>query len=258
MPDNSKQSDPLNLVLLHGFCEDSRIWEPLIPHLPASVKVFAPDLPGFGSAADVSVEPSIEAYARYVYDQCHDLAKAVVIGHSMGGYVSLALAEKYPAFIAGLGLCHSHPFADSEEKVRNRHKAVAFIRENGTTKFLSAFLPTLFAPDFARANPGLIETLYQRTLAYKAGGIINATIAMAKRKDRQAVLQTARYPVFFLLGRQDTALPLSMGLTQLSLAEEASIHIFDNSGHMAMFEEPEKTVEALLEFLDLIAIHRSG
>jgi len=113
------------VVLLHGFAEDGDVWKYQLADLAAGYLVIVPDLPGSGRS-DMTDDMSIEGMAlcvKKIID--HELpANAslaedgiTMIGHSMGGYITLAFANKYPGLLAGFGLFHSTAFADTEEKI---------------------------------------------------------------------------------------------------------------------------------------------
>ncbi len=118
------------VILIHGFCETFAIWKPLVNKLAFSHKVITLDLPGFGK----SPLPESPFSITDIADQVHlwllekNLLGSIIIGHSLGGYVALALAEKYPDSIKGFGLMHSTAFADDEEKKHSRNKTIEFVK----------------------------------------------------------------------------------------------------------------------------------
>ena len=144
----------LTVVFLHGFGEDSRVWEDFTADLlEENYRVVVIDLPGQGKSEtleEMTVENMAEAVAAVVNKL--QLELFVLIGHSMGGYVSLAFAEKYPQLLAGLSLFHSHPYADSDEKKANRQRSIEFVRDNGTVIFIKQLLPKLFSEKFANSK----------------------------------------------------------------------------------------------------------
>lgn len=174
---------------------------------------------------------------------------AVVIGHSMGGYIALALAEKYPELLRGLGLFHSTAYADSEEKKQSRKKIVEAIGEKGVAEFVRASVPNLFSPVTRKENPGLVEKQIARSCNFSAEAIVNYQLAMMQRPDRTMVLKNCSVPVLFILGKYDTAVPLKDGLEQCSLAELNYIHILEKAGHLGMQEELAETNTILLKYL---------
>lgn len=106
------------VMLVHGFTEDRRIWEPLLSGMENKYKWILPDLPGSGRSAYNKSLPEIKDFAEVLHaiTANENISKMVLIGHSMGGYISLAFTEKYPDKISALGLFHSSSYTDSVEK----------------------------------------------------------------------------------------------------------------------------------------------
>ena len=104
-------------VLVHGFGEDGEIWDKQVKFLQEKCKLIIPDLPGSGRS-ELTDEMSMERMAEVILAimQEEKCVACPVIGHSMGGYIILALAEKYPEVLTAFGLFHSSAFADSDEK----------------------------------------------------------------------------------------------------------------------------------------------
>ena len=112
----------LPVILLHGFGEDATIWDKQVSYLKDHCQLITPDLPGSGLSsfddADAENSDSIEYYADMIEAllKYEDINSCILLGHSMGGYITLAFAEKYPEKLRGFGLIHSTAFADTEEK----------------------------------------------------------------------------------------------------------------------------------------------
>ncbi len=246
------------LVLLHGFCEDSTMWADLVPLLSKKYRVLTIDLSGFGQS-DLLKESSIAGMARAVYAVCaaQKINHAVVIGHSMGGYVGLELAAQYPDFLLGLGLLHSHPFTDSEEKSNNRLKTIAFVERHGIAPFAGQFVRNLFPPAFVQAHKTIIEDLIHQTSLHHSDAVVAASKAMIERKDHRATLQALDCPVLMVVGTADNAIALPISLAQLALPNIASVHILEGVGHMAHLEAPAETLEIMVDFLEFCGHHSS-
>jgi pimeloyl-ACP methyl ester carboxylesterase len=240
------------IVLLHGFCEDRSVWETLKAGLrEASCQVVSIDLPGFGGSEAVpgiSIAQMAET-AQAVLSEL-GISRCILIGHSMGGYVSLAFARQFPDQLLGLGLFHSHPYADAEEKKASRQKSADFIRRQGHALFVKQLIPSLFAPKFARDNAMLIHQLSYQAARYPSEGIIAALEAMAQRPDESTTLAQLAVPALFIVGKEDTAIPAEQSLAQLHLPARASIHLLENVGHMGMLEASTKTLAILREFVE--------
>ena len=135
------------LVLIHGFAEDGNIWNGLSNQLKDNFRLIIPDIPGSGKSTILNNsqrEVSIDDYAKVIFQilKKENSTTCTIIGHSMGGYITLAFANKYPDLLAGFGLFHSTAFADSEEKKQTRRKAIEFIKNNGAYAFLRTSIPS--------------------------------------------------------------------------------------------------------------------
>jgi len=240
-----------HLVLLHGFCEDSTMWADFVPLLSKKYSILTIDLSGFGQS-DLLPVSSIAAMADAVNAVLEHLSirQCILVGHSMGGYVGLSFAERYRQKLLGLGLFHSHPYADSPEKIVNRQKTIRFIERHGIAPFAGQFVRNLFAPAFVKEHPVFIDELIHKTSMHHSDAVIAASHAMINREDKSTVLTTMDCPVLFIVGKQDNAISLENSLKQLSLAPTGSVHIFEDIGHMGMFEAPTYTLEIIVDFMD--------
>lgn len=240
------------VVLLHGFCEDSRVWEDFKQDLlEEKFRVITIDLPGHGQSSPLATA-SIEGYAAGVLAVLDHLklSQTVLIGHSMGGYTALAIAEQRPQLLSGLGLFHSHPYTDSEEKKAARHKQIAFINRQGHHLFVKQLVPKLFAKRYAKSHPFEVDKLIHRAVRYPVQGIIGGLEAMASRPDRSAILRDVSCPVLFIVGQEDAAVPAAFSTQQLALPRLASIHVLPKVGHMGMLESTRATQLMVRQFAD--------
>jgi pimeloyl-ACP methyl ester carboxylesterase len=174
-------------------------------------------------------------------------AEGVLAGHSMGGYISLALAGKYPDMLSSVALVHSSAFADSEEKKANRLKSIEFVKKNGAYEFLKAVIIDLFTEEWAAANQEIVDLQIEKSKDFTDEAIIAYYQAMINRPDRTHVLKNFPKPILFIIGQHDKAVPFEQSMQQCYLPNLAYIHILRNSAHMGMFEEADKLNEALLQ-----------
>jgi len=238
------------IVLLHGFCEDHRVWDNFQSDLlEENHRVLTIDLPGFGQSTCLP-SPSIAAMAEAVNVVIEALkfSSFILIGHSMGGYVSLAYAERYPEKLLGLGLFHSHSYADPEDKKDLRTKSIHFIEQYGHILFVKQLIPKLFTTNYGRSNAFLLDKLIYRAAKFEAQGITGALKAMRDRIDRSAVLSQVPCPVLFIIGKQDGAIPHNTSIAQTHLPKTASIHLLDKVAHMGMFEAERHTQKIIRDF----------
>jgi pimeloyl-ACP methyl ester carboxylesterase len=237
------------VVFVHGFGEDSEIWENQIEGLKDKFLIIAPDLPGNGKS-DLVEDVSMEAMAGWLKDLLNNLKvnKCILIGHSMGGYVSLAFAEKYPERLIGLGLFHSTAYPDSEEKKAARRRSIEFIQQYGAAKFQEQAIPNLFSSSFKVKNPGKVQEIIVRYTNVQATVLVKYYEAMILRPGRSEILTKIDAPVLYLVGEQDNAVPMRQGLEQCHLPGLSYIHILKEAGHMGMLEEPVKSTAKLEKF----------
>lgn len=238
------------VMLVHGFGEDGEIWNNQVQFLKEKVKLIIPDLPGSGQSEMIE-DMSMEGMAEVLHSIIHEekIERCTVIGHSMGGYILLALAEKYWNHLDAFGLFHSSAYADSEEKKTVRKKGIAFIHEHGAFEFLKTTTPNLFSQQTKDERPELIHKLISSLNNFSADALVSYYEAMMKRPDRTNILQKAFVPVLFIMGKYDNAVPLKDSLEECHLPEKSYIHILHQSGHMGMLEETEKSNRILEEFL---------
>ena len=240
--------EALPLVLLHGFCEDASLWLPVMPLL-GEKRVVRIDLPGFG-ASQQPLSTNMRVYSDAVCAVLNELGigQCVLAGHSMGGYAALDFAGIYPERLAGLGLVHSHPFEDAPDRKENRRRGIAMVQARKKNLYVAQLFPGLFAPDFARAHPEVVQTLIRRGQQQSVAGIAAALEAMILRADTQNALREAACPVLFLLGELDSIIPPDWALSAAILPQITDVNVLPGVGHMGMFEAPDETAGILLRF----------
>jgi len=278
------------VVLIHGFGEDGRIWEKQVEFLQDRFQLIVPDLPGSGRS-DLIPDMSIEGMAEVIkliidvenFTQKEprfplqgaegvEGAGTTLLGHSMGGYITLAFAEKHPAYLKSFGLIHSSAFADGEEKKAARRKSIEFIEKNGAYEFLKSAIPGLFLmgqdgsnlsdqskPGASFSNRGLtalsrpdpdpVADLIEKGRAFSPEALTRYYQAMIDRPDRSAVLKTFPGPVLFIIGRHDAAVPFDQSMKQCYLPVQSHIHILRESAHMGMLEQTRLLNNILFGFL---------
>ena len=240
------------IVLLHGFGEDSTIWDSQAKFLQKKYKLIIPDLPGSGQSellAETRMESMAEVVNAIIEKEIHKAEKIKLIGHSMGGYIILAFMEKYDELVDGFGLFHSTAFADSEEKKIARKKSIDFIQQHGAYEFLKTSIPNLFAAKNHENKKEEIQKLIAQGHNFSAQALVSYYEAMITRPDRTMILKNTKVPVLFVMGVYDNAAPVKDMLQQCYLPEKSYIHIFQNAGHMGMLEEVEKSNRVFENFI---------
>ncbi|MEO6453736.1 MAG: alpha/beta hydrolase [Ginsengibacter sp.] len=243
------------VILIHGFGEDGNIWSYIADKLKNNFLVIVPDLPGTGKSEileDENVNVTVDDYAEVIIHilKKESLDDCIIIGHSMGGYITLGIADKYPEVLNGFGLINSTAYADSEDKKRDRLKSIEFIQKNDAASFLKTSTPGLFADKFKQEHPDEIEKLIDSTAYFTSESLIQYTKAMMNRPQRISVLQTTALPVLFIIGEEDPVVPLEKSLAQCHLPATAYVHILTGAGHMGMMEQGELCMEIISSYLN--------
>ncbi len=241
------KGEGLPLVFLHGFNENITIWNEVISTLSNAFKCIVIDLPGFGKSplpSNLTIGYLSDAVMRVIREE--KLSKPIVIGHSMGGYVVAQMVLDYENEMAAAALFHSSARKDSAEKLENRTKTLEFLKNNPVEAFFKVFVEGLFAAPNRRSQ-----------FLNRANSIIGNTgvasveaglTAMMNRPDRLEVLKNSNLPWLFICGKHDAHLPLSDLAYQASLTKKSMFEILENSGHLGMIEEPEKSTEIMINF----------
>jgi pimeloyl-ACP methyl ester carboxylesterase len=237
------------LVFLHGFAESREVWTDFTRPFPPGYRLLAPNLLGHGTNLAAVPDFSMEAQARYLADYLtkHNCTEPVLlVCHSMGGYVALALAERYPDRVAGLALINSTAYPDTDEKRQNREKNISFVERHGIEKFMGSFVRPLFAPANRDRLPDALALLEDIGKATPPTTIAGALRGMAARPDRTAILRAAKFPVLLVAGKHDVAVPLADSVAQAALAPLGGALFLEGSGHQAYLEQPDATRRAVL------------
>ena len=244
------------VIFLHGYCETHEIWKSIESYLQKNYRVICPDLPGFGDSEMLQIGFSLREVADSIKELLDhlEISNCVIIGHSLGGYVALAYAEKYPETLKGFGLFHSSAFEDSAEKKKIRNKLIEFIGENGVEPFVKTFIPSLFNQEKLDKNIAALEAVKELAYRTTVDTVIEYARAMRDRPERLFVLKNFKKPILFIIGDKDGSVPFEKSLKQSQIPEKAVVHILKDTGHMGMFEEEEESQIHVKEFLDLCFI----
>jgi len=243
------------MLLLHGYCGSSSYWKEVLPRLDMCGKIIVPDLRGHGA----STAPRQDVYD--MNDYADDIAmlldelgerQAIVLGHSLGGYVALACAERHPAKLRAFGLVHSTALPDTEEAKANRDKAAAVIREQGIGVFVEGLVPKLFAPPHVETMAGHVEHAKAIGRGTAPEAAIATALGMKNRPDRSEVLRNTALPVLLVAGQEDGVVPPQRTLVEQA-GPAASRALLDGCGHMSMMERPGRLAAELAAFASSVA-----
>lgn len=239
------------IVLLHGFLEDHSMWNDLVALTSKNNTVVAVDLLGHGKTDSLGYIHSMETMAdavKAILDHLN-INEVTFIGHSMGGYVALAFAEKYRNQVKGMCLLNStfQPDSDSRKLLRTRANKMA-------QQSFENIVRMSFANLFSTKSKLLYETEYVNALntALKTSlqGYLAANEGMKIRKDFSVFFAEASFKKQILLGEKDTLLERDF---ILAYAEKNNIDIaVFSEGHMSHIENKTEFLKKTMHFIENI------
>ena len=239
------------LLFLHGFGETAHVWDEAAAVFGQNYYVIVPDIAGTGlSPMPVGEAWSLEynAAALAAILQYENISSAIVIGHSMGGYIALAFAARYSALLKGLVLYHSCAQADSDVKKQSRNATIESIKGYGTRPFIKNFAGSFFTESFMSANAPAVDNFIRQAESLSSEFLRAATLAMRDRPDNRHLLAQIDCPIGFVAGKQDKFIPYTQTLAECILPKRTYIKIIAEAGHASMFEAPAAGLSALNRF----------
>lgn len=239
------------VVLLHGYLESMIVWDEFVPLLSKHMRVVTLDIPGHGISTINGEVHTMEYLADCVALSMETLGieHYSVVGHSMGGYVALAMLDKHRDHLDSIILLSSTPNADSEEKCERRRREIELIKA-GKKNTLARLVPHAgFAPENVKRLKDYIEDLGELIIITEDEGVIAILAGMIERKDRNEILRTAGVPHMFIFGRHDFYIPNEAAEELVERHPEAEVVWLDHSGHMGFYEEPERCAEAIISMV---------
>lgn len=235
------------IVLLHGFLENKKMWKDYIILFSENYRVITIDLLGHGESHCLGYVHEMEDNANAVNEVLKylNIEKAIILGHSMGGYVGLAFAELYPEKIQKLVLLNSTSKEDNAEKKLNRTRAIKAVKQNYVS-FVSLAIANLFSENNRERLANEIEKVKTEALKTPVQGIVASLEGMKIRKDRESLLKRNLFPVLLILGKKDPVLNYDDNISQIENTTAELVSFED--GHMSQIENKEDLKKVLSDF----------
>ncbi len=239
------------VVLLHGYLESLDIWSAFSGELMKKFRVISIDLPGHGQSGIIADIHTMEIMAEAVKAVLSELNinKCILIGHSMGGYVTMAFADLFPDRLYGYSLFHSTPFRDTEEKKQNRNREIELVDQGKKQMIFNTNIPRAFADDNLKKLKRKVEHALQIARNTTDEGVKAVLEGMKLRIDRSEVLSSSKIPVLVILGIKDNYIPYELVKERIKLNDKGEIYVLENSGHMGFIEEIEESLKAVTSFV---------
>ena len=245
------QSEKKCVVLLHGYLESMYVWDDFVPLLRRDVRVITVDIPGHGISQVLGEKHTMEQMAGVVRDMLDalDIERCTLVGHSMGGYITLAFAALYPERLDGLVLLSSTPNPDTDLKRENRQREIDLVKA-GKKDALARVAPEAgFAEQNRRRLKDYIDDLTECVHITEDDGIVALLGGMMERADQNEMLRKSTVPQLFIMGKKDPYIPLEVAEAIVASHPQAKVSWLAESGHMGFIEQPAECAAALLEFV---------
>lgn len=235
------------VILLHGYPLDHTIWKPVVERLKDHARVITPDLRGHGQSPVTDGEYAMRLMAEDVHRLMERLGvqKAVLAGHSMGGYVCLSFARAYPGCMSGLAMVASQAEADSPEKRQARYITIEEVGRKGLKVVAQKMLPRLTNRNELTAQ--LVDIM----LKSPKKGVIGALKGMAERPNGLEWLAEITVPAVVISGMQDEVVSIESARTMAQMLTRGWLVEVPGARHLPMMEEPQAVADALIQLVDL-------
>ncbi|WP_142784279.1 alpha/beta fold hydrolase [Changchengzhania lutea] len=237
------------LVLLHGFLENSSMWEAFIPEISKKNRVICIDLLGHGQTECLGYVHTMELMAEAVDAVLQHLQvyKPIMIGHSMGGYVALAFAERNPEALLKLCLMNSTAQEDSTERKENRERAINAVKQNHQL-FINMAISNLFRPKNRIIFAEAIKAIKKEALRTPLQGIIAALEGMKIRKNREAIMKNGSFKTMMMISKKDPVLDYAIVMEEAKRNEAKVVEFSD--GHMSYIENESLFFQSIMYFIE--------
>jgi 3-oxoadipate enol-lactonase len=244
----------LPVVLLHAFPVDRRIWRHQLAGLSDVARVVIPDLRGFGQNKTTGAFTLVDLAddVKSLVDSL-GLGKVVLCGLSMGGYVTQALAAKYPTVVRGVILADTKSEADTPDGKAARDKMIALVKEKGSKAVAEQMLPKMLAPDMIKADQPVVAEVRSMMESCPPDTIATASRAMRDRPDRTADMARLKVPALVIVGEHDATISRDVATKLAQTIQNGRLHVVPGAGHLSPIESPDDVTAAIRTFLKELA-----
>jgi pimeloyl-ACP methyl ester carboxylesterase len=242
------------VLFVHGFPLDHAMWRPQVAALRDGFRCIVPDLPGLGSSPLAEDPATMDGFARDLVTLLDRLGlqQAVVCGFSMGGYVALAFQEHHPERVKGLILCSTRAADDTSDARRARAATAQSALDQGMAALAPDMASGLLSERTRLERKGLFAEVEAMVARQPPAGVAAASLGMAARPDRSALLPHITVPTLIIAGDSDTLIDPVQSSNMARSIPGSTLMTIPGAGHLANLEEPEKFNAALRAFLGTV------
>ncbi len=246
----SNKNQPL--IFIHGFPFDHTLWEKQINYFEKKYFCIAYDVRGLGKSYVGDGQYTMEAYVNDLYSIIDELKlnKPVLIGHSMGGYITLRALEQQRIEFSGAVLCNTKAEADSDVAKLNRAEKIDLINTKGIKDFIVDFVPPCFAPETEKEQPKVYKAIFSKALTNNPVGVKGALIAMLSRTSTDEFISRTKLPVLLIAGAFDKLMHPVVLRKMSEKIKNSTFSIAPRAGHMAPAENTDFVNEMMEGFLN--------
>ena len=239
-------------LLLHSYCGSQQLFDLMVPELSRNRKVIRIDLPGHGNSGTPPPGYRFDSFGEVLDELLKRLnigGKISIIGHSMGGYIAMAYADRFPERIESLILMHSPIRGADSQSIKSRNREAVLLQNGKRELLLQVTVPSNFAPGQRGSIEEAIEMVMQTSTQVTIDGALRSIDAMNHRISYIKTLQKATFPILIIVGKYDKVYDAGEQLEDASQIPPAEVLLLDHSGHMGFMEEPVKVLSRLKQFL---------
>jgi 3-oxoadipate enol-lactonase len=240
------------VILLHPFPVHHEFWLPVAEALSTRYRLVLPDLRGHGDSEIGEGPATMQKHAAdlaRVMDNA-EVARAPMIGVSIGGYAIFEFWRKFRGRVAAIGLCNTKAPADAPEARSGRLQAARDVLDQGTEPFFESMVPKLFGKSTRENHPDLVDGALRMMRKMSPEDIAQVQRGMAERPDSMETLKTIDIPTLLITGDED----IMTGANEAELMRQrilgSRMRVIPKAGHYSPWEQPQEAAQLLRNFLD--------
>lgn len=249
--DYKDQGAGLPVVFIHAFPLNQAMWDDQLQEFKKAFRTVTVDLRGFGNS---DVPPGPYLMDRMAADvralmSALEIEEAVLVGLSMGGYVSLAFYRNYPGAVTGMVLADTRAGADSPEARKRRLDSAEKVEREGVSAIADDVIPMLLANSTIEQKPEVVNRVRGIIEANSPAGVAAAQRGMAERPDSTYILTGIDKPILIVVGSEDSLTPVAEAEALRNGIPHSRLTVIKNAGHLTNLEQPAEFNFAVREFL---------
>lgn len=238
------------VVFLHAFPLDRRMWSSQTSALGGDWRCIAIDTRGFG---DSTATPpySVDRYAEDVAAvlDAADVARAVIVGISMGGYTALALWRRHRERVRALVLADTRATADTPDTLTRRRELIEVARTEGPAAVAERQLVGLLGKSTRERRGDIADAMRAIARQGSVAGIVGALEALMARPDSTPMLGSISVPTLIIVGDEDVITPPKEARAMHAAIPHSRLEVIAGAGHLSNVERPGAFNAVLGEFL---------